>query len=141
MLVRLTKVLRIRAALALGLLYGICALMPTAALAFGDAAKAAHCLTDSHHHAAAKSHIHGAQVHHQHDTDASAHHPPMDSRDKSEAAGACCGLMCLSAVPAALGVAGSEPVPSPPKLAALQQNVAGCGPTLLDRPPDFSLSL
>ena len=141
MLVGLTTVLRIRAVLALALLYGICALMPTAALAFGDAAKAAHCLTDNHHHAAAKSHTHGTEVHHQHDYDSSAHHPPMDSRDKSEAAGACCGLMCLSAVPVALDVVGNEPVPSPPKLTALQQNVVGCGPTLLDRPPDFLLSL
>jgi hypothetical protein len=127
--------------LVLALLYGICVLMPTAALAFGDAAKAAHCLTDNHHHAAAKSHSHGAEGHHQAANDDSAHHPPTDSRDKAPAPGACCGLMCLSAVPVALGVAGSEPVPSPPKLAVLQQNVAGCGPTLLYRPPDFSLSL
>jgi hypothetical protein len=141
MLVGFTKVLRIRAALALALLYSICVLMPTAALAFGDAAKAANCLTDNHHYAAAKSHVHGAEGHHQFDNDKSAHHPPADSRDKAPAAGACCGLICLSAIPAALSVVGNEPVRSPPKLAVLQQTVAGCGPKLLYRPPDFSLSL
>ena len=48
MLRRVTKAIRIRAALVLAILFGVCTISPSLALAFADAT-ATHCLTDDHH--------------------------------------------------------------------------------------------
>src|SRR5687767_10218914 len=125
----LTSGMRRRAATALVVLYALCVLAPAAALALGDAAKAAHCLTDDNHrlgssHAHGKSHVHEDGTAHKH----------SDEGDEQTAAGQCCGLFCLSAL------APSTDLPfAQPELLALvsylnTNGLLGHGPNRLDRP-------
>ena len=146
MLIRLTRVLGKRAAGLLVVLYGLCVIVPSAAIALGDTARAAHCLTADQHHATghatrlapahdvAPAHIHANGAAHEH---GDAHGVGEDSLSVSN----CCGLMCLAAIPAAAGESGDEPLLALPAVRKLRQNIAGCGPDLLYRPPITSLSL
>src|SRR4051812_20887985 len=109
MLSGLTKRFRLKAALALTVIYALCILAPHAALALGNGA--AHCLTEempaahvhraqpvSHAHADGTVHTHGAPAAHRHaDTDgAPVHkHPDPDGKNHS---GTCCGVFCISAI-------------------------------------------
>ena len=132
----LTSGMRRRAATALVVLYALCVLAPAAAFALGDAAKAAHCLTDDNHglgssHAHDKGHAHEDGTAHKH----------SDEGDEQTASGQCCGLFCLSAL------APSTDLPfAQPELLALvsylnTNGLLGHGPNRLDRPPDSLLSL
>lgn len=105
MLVRLTGAMGGLAVRLLAAAYLLCVLAPAASFAFGDASRAAHCLTDDHrglqskhvHMAAGKmltyadgtSHIHSDQA-----TDSKHDH------GKASTDGQCCGLACFSALPA-----------------------------------------
>lgn len=141
MLIRLTKTCRGRAAGILVALYSLCVLAPTTALAFADPATAAHCLTDDHH-MAAKPHSHGAAAAHVHaEGTAHEHSMPQSGDDENGRTSNCCGLMCLFAVPVAFGQAGDEPPPAMPATPKLRQNLPGCAPDLLYRPPISLLSL
>ena len=122
-------------------LYGICVLAPTAALAFGDAAKAAHCLTDVGNGLA---HVHDKGLAddnlHAHDGASAPNHSDDGEKQQSKS-DRCCGLFCLSALAPStdLLVTGPETPSLVPVL-----NVDGIlahGPDRLYRPPDSLLSL
>lgn len=138
MLIQLTRALKWRAAGLLVVLYALCVLAPAAAFAFGDSARAAHCLIDDHHGLAkvALQHDHVSKVH---------AHPDAGSHDHADAqhddanSSNCCGLVCLSALPAASTDLISDRVSRKTLTSLLQEGVTGLGADLLYRPP-ISLS-
>jgi hypothetical protein len=135
----LTRRSRIKAAITATLLYAVCVLAPSAALAL-SADAAAHCLTGP----GGAAHVHQQQTAphgdvaaggavHEH-SDESAPHQHSDADGKSHA-GTCCGLFCVTALP-------HEPVLSlaVPPTAALDRphgvyELAGRGPDRINRPP------
>ena len=137
MLLVLKKAFRIKAAIAVTLLYAVCSLAPSAALALS--AKAAHCLTESqgaahvHRDAAGAAHVHADNTPHLHDDTLGAQEP-THSDDKARSSN-CCGLFCVSAL-------ASEPAPAllaPPASAltgpALTFRLDGREPGRIHRPP------
>jgi hypothetical protein len=137
--VRLSRRGRWWAACTLAALYALCVLAPAAAFAFGDSARAVHCLTDDHHGLAkskaqsgqAADHIHRDGSHHQH---ATADH------DETEAPSSCCGWACLSVLPAAVVEFATERVFLATLLSARHEAFASRGPDLIYRPPISLLS-
>jgi hypothetical protein len=136
MLRRLTKVWGFKAASLLVALYALCLLAPATAFALGDAARAAHCLTDNHH-GATRGHVHQdkAGKAHVHPDGTSHQHSKAPSDDGKAASSDCCGLFCLSALPAAsadlIGALTSQTLP----VSVLQGHLTGRGPDSLYRPP------
>src|SRR5581483_12063188 len=100
MLRRLTKRLRLRAALMLTLAYALCVVAPALALAFSDGAVAAHCLTEDHGFFHAPGlHVHEQTHVHSHaaaDIHADAAVPATHDETKHHS-GTCCGLFCHAA--------------------------------------------
>jgi hypothetical protein len=137
MLAQLSKGLRLKVAGVLVVLYALCLLAPAAAFAFGDAAKAAHCLTDESHGLGASHAYAKQQVHH----DGTAHQHPGDGDGPQAASGQCCGLFCLSALAPSIGLPLAQ-LDRPALVPALNADgILGHGPDRLDRPPDSLLSL
>src|SRR5687767_13767650 len=108
MLARGNGRMRWRAALSLAVLYSICILMPSAALAAANAAP--HCFTEKNHQAGhlpgttGDSHEHADGFKHEHagtpahDRDGDARHSHHDGDRKADGGG-CCGLFCITAIP------------------------------------------
>jgi len=123
MLAKLTTGLRFRCATILAMLAALCFVMPPAALAFGHGKNTAHCLAhaDMVDHGVAKD----SSVDHHAD-----HSSPAGTRQKT-----CCGLFCLSALPAEIGEVvtgiGMGPALSP----ALAPHLRSQAPEQPDRPP------
>lgn len=149
MLSRLTKRVRVRVAVALAAIYAFCVIAPPVALAFADAAVAAHCLTDDHHgvghkHAAADTQLHGAtHVHadgtvHTHAGDGTTENSAAD--EPTSTAGSCCGLFCFAAATGVVPEIG-RPVRASSVLPALDGHLAGRGPERINRPPITLASL
>src|SRR5262245_38831123 len=118
MLCRLTKTVRVYAAITLAIAYVICVVSPTLALAFGHAATLP-CLTGDHHGVAlvhsesnAQSH-HGASAHHgsgHQDRNIHKHEQPAQpGSGGKQKDGACCVFLCLTAVATDVGVAIGHP--------------------------------
>ena len=136
-MVWLTKVHRWRAAMIVAVVYAICVLTPTAAMAFGDSTHAAHCVAENHD-AIGKRSQHGtgeistAHNAHVHDSDINDKHPKSDTGAPSK--GDCCGLMCLFAMPGGT-TAEANFVGSPSLLPSVKSSIDGVGPGLLFKPP------
>lgn len=133
----------------MALFYAFCSVAPAAAFAFGDGAQAAHCLTDggddrglrenrAHEHNAAKAHAHADGTSHDHGQTADA-----GTADENGAIsdGKCCGLFCVSALPAALAGGDLSDLSKAMSVAPVNRYGAGQPPVRLDRPPNTSLSL
>jgi len=166
---RLTGVSRVRAAIVFAVAYLLCVLAPSAVLAFTDGAALRHCLTGHQHRAAmvrAEAHVHdghggaysrGSAVRGSthsahvsghdhagaHDHAAAADHlagPAQASAgDGSGADAGCCGVFCLSAMPAG-PIADVSPLTGMRAAAAVAEpGIAGRGPGRIDRPPNISL--
>ena len=150
MLIRLTKAMRWRAASTLALAYLLCMLAPAAAFAFGDGSRAAHCLTDNNH-GLQSVHVHEHTVHehdgHDHGGGKPHVHEDGTSHDHSKApdgkssGGQCCGLACLSALPASISEIETPALPAMLAASANQRDVAGKAPDRLYRPPIAPLSI
>jgi hypothetical protein len=147
MLIWLTKTLRFHAAIALTAVYAACVIAPALALAFADSAAAAPCLTGDHHgvtqvHTQSDAHSHGVHVHG--DGMAQKHSEPgvpvesSDSKQKSRV-GACCGLLCFTAVTVDLGGVIGQPVHASATIPELDAALSGRGPDRIDRPPSTTL--
>lgn len=123
MLVRLTRMKRMRAGWFVALIYLLCVLAPTISYALPGAHAIAPCLSESHvpgmvhmHHDMPTQHVHkDGRLHdrsggHSHANSAGDRHPmPMALNAKSvpektshSSGGQCCGLMCVTALPATL---------------------------------------
>jgi hypothetical protein len=141
MFFRITNAARLRSAVVLALVHLLCVLAPDASFAFGDGSRAAHCLTDNHHGLSAghvsKRDVAKAHVH----EDGGIHDHAKAGDDQNNASDSqCCGLVCLSALPASEIV-----VQTPTRLTAVtvslnQDDVTGNSPDRLYRPPISLLS-
>ncbi|WP_370988035.1 hypothetical protein [Bradyrhizobium sp. DN5] len=131
MLLRLTRSMRIRVGRLVVLAYLFCVLAPAAALAWGSGP--APCLADEApladlapaHHQMHASHQHGAPSHdhagaHAHHQTAAQDAPAPHHHDGKGTAGPCCGMMCVSALPADL-----------PSVAKPLQPISACAPEIV----------
>jgi hypothetical protein len=144
MRIRLTGATRWRAASILALLYMLCVFGPPAALVLADAARASNCLTE-HNHSLRSVHVHEhsvavqdggtTRVH----SDGTSHKPSKAPDDRSS--DQCCGLACLSALPAGIVQIDTPAVPVVVVALGQQMDLAGKGPERLYRPPISVLSL
>lgn len=142
MLLQVTKAIRIRAALVLAILFGVCIIAPSLGFAFADSRATAHCLTDNHHGTAksqktSHDHDHGQAESHNH-SDLSQ----LDTDQTDNAApGSCCGLFCLTALSAAHSPAFGPQLNASSPYPALQDAVTGGQPGRINRPPIVSLPM
>src|SRR4051794_36735101 len=195
MLIRLTRQMRVRAAIALAVVYSFCLIFPPVAFGFVDGKLATHCLgvvldsadasnigrghhsvgahENGQHHGSHQSypvahvpqqdapHDHAA-MHHAAEHDVDLHHAamnhggspdapvgvtlvaPVDASHhdddpqhspKSKHAGSCCGLFCSVAVATNLQSVASQEVLVSEITRACEENLAGRGPSRIDRPP------
>jgi hypothetical protein len=139
---RLTRA-RSRVASAVALLYLLCVLAPAAAFAIGDASQVVNCLTDDNH-GLRSAHVHHAHQHeggktHVHEDGTGHEHAKIPDGKSSD--GQCCGLICLSALPASISQVETPALAAMIAVSADQEDVAGKTPDRLYRPPISSLSL
>lgn len=161
MFVRLTRPKRFRAGWLLALVYLLCVLAPGISFAFADGSRAAPCLTDENH-GLGIVHVHeysaGASQHvvhkdgHVHDHSGTlAHFGQSDSSDSAisvtdetpapanghhKASGTpCCGMVCLSALPATVVDIVKPFAPTSVCDSENYRNVADSAPPRHYRPP------
>jgi hypothetical protein len=164
MLRLLTTRMRRRAGWWLALSYLVCVMTTPLSLSFAGAAAAAHCLLDEFHMVApvpvlgeaaghshaAMMHDHAAMMHNHaatmHDHGKATHGVPPGpdpkpvSHDKSSPAD-CCGMFCMIAATAELGVA-IGPAPHARAIVPMLETApGGLGPHRIDRPPIVLASL
>jgi hypothetical protein len=156
MLVRLTRAKRLWAVRFAVLIYALCILAPTLSFALPGSQAVSPCLTDANHmlgmvhvhaeapaahrHANGTMHDHAAAHSHagpSHDTAAiKAAMSPEQTPAKGHASDAqCCGLMCLTALPATLVEIVTPCMPTAAQAIETYLEVADNGPALLYRPP------
>ena len=151
MLARLTNPIRIRAGWLLALVYLLCVLAPAAALAVGDAAPCLEAgtgtaammqadLMQAGANSAAALHMHQAGPHdqagsHDHGALHADSHYAHHHHDGKTAAGPCCAMLCLSAVPADLPAIAKPSLPTAVLASAIFRPLRGKAPPLLYRPP------
>ena len=153
MLSRLTQGLRWRWARALAVAYLLCALAPGLAFAFGDGVAARCALAGAHTVAANASKAGDTHAHHdraQHMHDGSAHAMAGDAAKHSHGAGKsgtsdkadqmCCGLACVSALPAGLLSVSLPDLVAATEMPLPEQALAALTPARLYKPPIAAMS-
>jgi len=157
MLVRLTRTHRLKAGWIVALAYLLCVLAPTVSYALPGEHSLAPCLADDNHvpgmvhvhNEMTTKHVHkDGQIHehfaaHAHSGSDGNHHPvsmAMDSKPAPEKAphssdGQCCGLMCVSALPASLIDIVTPSMPMAVREAERYLEVTDNAPSRLYRPP------
>ena len=124
--------------------YVLC-LLASSVLAVGNAPAGSHSLDPQHHHAKdshavdshakAAGHSHDPTGSYDHAGGAAPHEHPAPHHDEPQSS-TCCGLACLSALPANMPCFESRPVLASSLLAGMpQDSIAGRVPPLLYRPP------
>lgn len=154
MLNGLTRATRINAARVLVALYALCVLMPVAGFAFGNSAMAGHCLTDGSLVVVQTQHSvhqHDASAHQDHAAHGHDHRAMANAGDagtnadhtglKGASALACCGVMCVSALPASLFELTPRAMIPASIIASSDAGISGHAPELLYRPPIVLLSM
>lgn len=160
MLTRVTRATRLRAGKLLALIYMLCVLAPSLAFAFSDGSRAAPCLTEDEHamgivhvhdnadraaahvHADGRIHDHSATVqnagdHEGDDRSAKSVGDPATTTDHHKSSGGqCCGMVCVSALPATIAE-----LTGPSRLTsrcepARYPGIANNAPPTLYRPPN-----
>ena len=161
MLVRLTKATRLKAGRILALAYLLCVLAPSASFAFGEGARAAPCLIgdvhgkglahvhenasprhsekNEHSHARATEAIHDHGVSEPAQAQANEVAAALSSDDAAgdhhKSGGQCCGLMCVTALPAVILDIGQPAAPECIYVFTTYRNVADSAPPRHYRPP------
>lgn len=159
MLVRLTRVQRLKAGWCAALVYLLCVLAPAVAVAMPGAHPEAPCLTGEGHmsrnvHPGEHGPAHaGDHSHHTDDSHAGHDHSSHDHGSHENAAktataddgcdraagkhasGVCCGLMCLSALPATLSDFAAPTLPTVLRLVEGSRGISDNTPAQLYRPP------
>ena len=154
MLVRLSKAKRLRAGCVVALIYLLCVLAPTLSFALPDSKAVSPCLAGAEHvpgvmhvhsasHVDADEHVHDRAMAHSHggasDHVSSVHAPTVPEQTPSKGShvsdGKCCGLMCLSALPATLVEVMTPSVPRASTEVDRYLEVAESGPSERYRPP------
>jgi hypothetical protein len=154
MLVRLTRVQRLRAGWFVALVYLLCVLAPTISFALPGLHPVAPCLTGESHmsgmvhvNSGEPAHMHGDGHAHDHSVAHSSaahddHHASAAIDDASgphkvphSPSGPCCGLMCISALPAVLADIVTPSVPTVLRVTEGYRAVTDSAPVRLYRPP------
>lgn len=163
MLVRLTRKKRLRAGWLVALVYLLCVLAPTISYALPGVHAPAPCLTDENHvpgmvhvhsesrhqhddgqihdHAAAQAHVHDLAALQAHSGDGdNSMSAASDSKTAPEkrshtSSGQCCGLMCVTAIPAKVVDIVKPSAPTALCDVERHRNVADNAPRRLYRPP------
>lgn len=153
MLVRLSGAKRLRAGRLVALVYLLCVLAPALSFALPGSYAVSPCLTIAEHaagmhsHAAAHDHGNGQMHDHalahshagasDHATSVQAAAPPEQTPSKGPNShdGKCCGLMCLSALPATLVDVATPSAPRASTELERCREVAESGPSERYRPP------
>jgi hypothetical protein len=160
MLVRLTREQRLKAGWFVALAYLLCVLAPTISFALPGQHPVAPCLTGESHmvgivhvspgapaqHMHGDGHAHDHSAAHSSSTHSAAHadggHASMALDDNSTPSkaphapnGLCCGLMCVSALPATLTDIVTPSVPTVLRVAEGYRAVSDSTPARLYRPP------
>lgn len=159
MLTQLTRVMRVKAARILVALYAFCLIAPVS-FAFADSALA-HRLTSpaqvqhvGHAHGDA-AHVRQGMTHADHDHQAPANaesagaesadamhdHAGMTDSGGKSTAPACCGVMCISALPASMFELTPRSMIHASVAASSDAGISGEAPDLLYRPPIVLLSI
>lgn len=127
-----TKTGRFRAALALTLVYVLAVLAPASAMALSRGTPIAPCILEDHRSPADHMHHQG----HSHSGNGAHDHGAGDDdeSDPQHRSGACCGFMCISALPASLYVL-FEPVHTPSQVNVVTPSLTGRTTERLSRPP------
>jgi hypothetical protein len=150
--------MRVKAARILVALYAFCLVAPIAGFAFADGALAAHCLDmpqgaiqvqHSHHHGEAQAnedHGHGRldvamSVDAAMNDRAGMDHSGAGHSKGKSAVPACCGVMCVSAIPASLFELVPRTMSHASIVASSDAGIAGEAPDRRYRPPIVLLSL
>ena len=152
MLMRLTSGFRVKAARVLVALYAICLVVPVAGFVLADSALA-HCLTSSapvqhvseavhDHHAMHAGMTHAGDDHHASAGTAAAtdDHAGTDHTG-GKSTPPCCGVMCVSAIPASPFELSPRAVAHAAVLAVSDAGISGEAPDSLYRPPIVLMSL
>jgi len=162
MFVRLTKAKRLRAGWLLALVYLLCVSAPGLSFALSDGSRVAPCLTDAsyesgiihvhqsgdstsehvhkdgHAHERSGGHSHFSKSHSPDSQALIADETPAPANDHHKSSGTkCCGMVCISALPAALVEISDR---SPPKLRSESEtyrHLADNAPPRHYRPPIF----
>ena len=152
MLVRLSRAKRLRAGRLVALVYLLCVLAPTLSFALPSSRTVSPCLAGADHvpgmmHVHAAAHDHGDGQMHDHAvadshagasdqaTSVQAAAPPEQAPSKGAHDGKCCGLMCLSALPATLVDVATPSAPRASTEVDRYREVAESGPSERYRPP------
>jgi hypothetical protein len=125
MFIRLTRTKRLRAGWAIALAYLFCVMAPTLSFALPGGHAVAHCLTDGghvhdladrydeavaqhaygdvhiHDHSDAQAHVHAVGDQHPQSAATALNDSSIPAKMPRAADGKCCGLMCVTALPAA----------------------------------------
>ena len=145
MLLRLTRSMRIRVGRIIALAYLFCVLAPAAALACGNGP--APCLDDvllagpvPAHHQMPTSHLHGDASHehagtHAHHQTAAQDAPAPHHHGGKGTVGACCAMMCVSALPADLPSVATPLLPVSACAPELVASLHSAAPPVHYRPP------
>lgn len=154
MLVGLTRTQRQRAGWFVALAYLFCVLVPTIASALPGHHTPPHCLTGDnqvsgmvhvHHESLTPAHE-GEHAHHHagvqvstvasHDAEMAAQKSDADpAKEPQLMDGKCCGLMCVTALPAALVAMAKPSVPKAARIFDSYRKLADNAPARLYRPP------
>ena len=144
MLLHLTRSMRIRVGQLVAFAYLFCVLAPAAALAWGhgpapcldeavltDVAPAYQTMPAGHVHGASSQDHAGLHAHHQAAQDA----PVQHHHDGKGKAGACCGMMCVSALPAEFPSVAKPLQPTSACTVEITASLHSEAPPQLYRPP------
>jgi hypothetical protein len=156
MFVGLTRTKRLKAGWIVALAYLFCVLVPTLSVALPGSQAIAHCLTDNDHmlglvHVHSESiaqHVHNEGQAHDHAQ--TGGHVAGDRHAKSVAMsegsspekiphspnGKCCGLMCVTALPAAEADIAKPLLPKTVRISENHRKLTDDAPTRLYRPPN-----
>ena len=151
MLVRLTRTKRLKAGWLIAMAYLLCVLAPTISYALPGVHAPARCLIDQNH-VPGMVHVHSEQHVHQdgriHDHAAAQSNSAGDDHSMSVASdakvpekaphstgGQCCGLMCVTAIPATVGDIVKPSAPTALCEVESYRNFADKAPSRLYRPP------
>lgn len=154
MLSRLTRARRLMAGRLLALAYLFCVLAPAMSFAFADGARAAPCLTGNEHgEGIVRVHQHGVVAQHVHEDGpphdhspalapeggrsaaAAADSEPLPLDHHKSSGGQCCGMMCVTALPATMTEFVRPIAPRSICLSTDYRAVADNTPPQLYRPP------
>jgi hypothetical protein len=135
---------RVKAAIALAMLYALCILAPSAAFALSSNPAMAHCLTEDHvapavhDHGKAHAHDHGGMTHQHADGMVHQHHDdgatPKHSDGKTPVP-SCCGLFSVVAIADEPGMVLGSSGHASRLVPALRDALTGRGPDRINRPP------